>query len=300
MNNNKNKKECCGDECCSNKNKTDKHNHTCCCEAHDHEHNEFKLASEDIENDFSDVSDDLKQYYSDISLKIISLIKEEKYEDALDIIDDELEQPYVPNSILVSFTRTRKEIEIQLAQSKFDSEIESMTKFEMWNKIYDEKKHKVDIVFLNILLEKFGEEFDELDFAVINKIFKDKKISNLDKSHLLFIIFDFDPDYKFTLYNNFLNKEFSFIPREVVNTVIPRELTIKKLEETFMKDPSKLEISYNLLQLLSSQYIPQEIPFSDDEIAQSITDLVNSFFGDSLNHQNEITDIITKMLQDQE
>ncbi len=289
------KDQCCGNECCHNEHQ--EHEHTCCCGAHDHEHNEFIVANDELASNFDDVSDNLKQYYSDISLKLIDLIKQEKYEEALDVIDDELEQPYVPNSILVSFMKTRKEIEIQLAQSKYDEEIDEMSKFEMWNKIYDEKNHKIDIVFINILLEKFGEELDEIDFAVINKIFKDKKISNVDKSHLLFILLDIDAQYKFTLYNNYLNKEFSFVPKDIVNSFIPREETVKKLEEVFMKDPSKLEIAYNLLQLLSSQYIPEEIPFSDDEIVDSISDLVNSFFGDSLNQENKITEMLSKLLE---
>ncbi len=111
--------------------KNKKQEHSCCCGAHNHEHEEFVIANDELESNFDDVSDNLKQYYSDISLKLIGLIKEEKYEEAINIIDDELEQPYVPNSILVSFMKTRKELEIQLAQSKYDEEIDEMSKFEM-------------------------------------------------------------------------------------------------------------------------------------------------------------------------
>ena len=292
---NKKTDKCCHDGKCKDK---QQHQDACCCGSHCHDHDEYVLANDEIISNFDDVSDNLKQYYSDISLKLIELIKEEKYEDALAIIDEELDQPYLPNSILVSFLKTRKEIEIQLAQSKYDQEIDSMNKFELWNKIYDEKNHKIDIVYINILLEKFGEELDEVDFAAINKIFKDKKINNIDKSHLLFILFEIDAQYEFTLYNNYLNKEFTFIPRDVVEKFIPRENTLKKLEDSFMKDPSKLEIAYNLLQLLSSQYIPEEIPYDDDEIVQSITDLVNSFFDGSLEHQNEITKLLSNLLEE--
>ncbi len=292
-----NKKEgCCNKGCNHKDNEHHEHEHQCCCGMHNHNDSKLLLADDEIEQNFDDVSDDLKQYYSDISLKLIELIKEEKYQEAIDIIDSELEQPYVPNSILVSFMKTKKELEIQAAESEYNAELEDMSKFEMWNKIYDEKKHKIDIVFLNLLIEKFGEEFDELDFAVINKIFKDKAIDNVDKSHLLMFLLSMDPQYKFTIYNNFTKKETQFIVSDIAQSFIPREETIKKIEDIFMKDPSKLEIAYNLLQLLSAQYIPESMPYSDDMIANSIASMVNSFFGESLEEENEITKLLFNLL----
>ncbi|MGL4950926.1 MAG: DUF3196 family protein [Mycoplasma sp.] len=242
-------------------------------------------------------NDELQEYYSELTLKILALYQEKKFEEALAIVEEEISQPYVPNEFLIQFIDLQNDIEKIISNNTFEKEFSDMTKLQIWNKIFDEKNNKVDVSFINLLLEKYNNTLDEIDISIIQKILRNKKIDNIDKSLIIQILCELDNKETFKIYNNVSHKEFNFSQKTFLETTFKQlqEIT-KELENIFIQDPSRLELSINLLHVLHVKFIPVCIDFPNHDIINTLKNITNSLFGDEVIEGNQITQMLSEFI----
>lgn len=245
-----------------------------------------------------DVSDNLKDYYRDLSQKIITYIKDNKLKEAIELIEQEIESPYVPNSVLLMLTESRNELEWQLKQQEYEKAIKNMTPLQMWDKVYNAKTGFFDAAYFNVLLEKKDNILDKVDYEIINKILLDKKVANINKVVIAMSLNKLEIDHEFKVFNNCLDKEFSVNFKNTADLNLPSEALVKKAEDVFMKEPSKFQLFLNLVQLLYAWYFPTKIPQDDDLVVKTIANVIEDFFQGKKSKPNEITRIIYKMLEE--
>jgi len=224
------------------------------------------------------MKDDFKKYYSDVCQNILLKIKDKQYQEALVILDDELDQPYIPSGEMYQkLLQIRLDLLIQIKENDYFDEVQNFTKLDLWNKIYNKEENNIDLAFINIFKSKFN-DIDEVDKSIIQQALKDKKLTNQAKAILISNFIEIN--HEFDYFNNF-TKECSKVNfNKFLDLPIQKEIEIIKNEfqQIFMQDPVKMEIAYGLLQVLAITYIPNEIKFSQKEIVDSIILITNSLF----------------------
>ena len=240
----------------------------------------------------------INDYYQKLSQDLLTYIQNQEYEKALSIIDEELSQPYIPNEHYINLINTKDEIEEKLQEITYQNEIESLSKLQVWDKIHDTKNNKIDVVFLNVFFAKFDNDIDASDFAIMQKILLDKKLSNAEKTILISSLIDNNINHSFDYYNNYLNKTIRFNTLELSNnesTQYANQIH-QVIEKHFLKDPSRFQIANSLLQLLVIEFFPLKISFNKNEIEQTIIEIVNSLFDQTDVKENEISKLLNKYL----
>ncbi len=238
----------------------------------------------------------INDYYADIVEKVLKLVNEEKYEEAIDVLNEELDQPYIPTDFFHNLNQIKNDIELQLKENNYNKKVSNLSKLEIWNLVYDEKKHKFDEVYFNVLLSKFNDELDEIDLSIINKIFNDKRVDNVSKSIMINNLRDLKVNHTFKIYNNFLDETFKFNP--IVNLELDRQVVelANKIEEVYLKNPSKSEIALSLLQVLATKFMPIKIKFDNNDIINSVVNITNSLFSEEDIIENEISNILKEYI----
>lgn len=238
----------------------------------------------------------IKEFYSEVVKKILDLVNKEEFDKALEILDEELSQPYVPNELYHNLNQIKIEIEQQLTENKYNNKVAKLSKLEIWNFVYNEKTHKFDNVYFNILLSKFNEQFDDVDYAMINKIFLDKKVDNVSKSIMIHDLREMKVNHDFDLYNDYLNKTFKINPFKNIELDEQVVKLANELDEIFSKNPSKSEIALSLLQVLATKFIPQTIKFNNNDIIKTVVNMTNSLFSEEDIIENEISSILREYI----
>lgn len=241
----------------------------------------------------------LDNYYSDIAAEIIKLIKQNDFKKAHALVIEELDQPYMPFEHYANFIKIKEDIELKIQEQKYLNK-NNLSKLAIWNKIFEKKDH-LDFVYLNILFEKHSDKFEEEDFVFIKKVFKNTKISNDQKCNLLAMLVNYEIDYSFDYYNNYTHKTTTFNAKSYHTSSKQTQFQnlSNMLENTFLKDPSKLQIAINLAQVLYVEFAPEELPLELIDVNTKITNVVNFLFGDSIkiDENDNINKILLKYVK---
>lgn len=240
----------------------------------------------------------INDYYQKLSMDLLTYIQNEEYEKALSIIEDELQQPYIPNEHYINLLNTKDEIEEKIQENNYNNEIESLTKLQVWDKIFSSATNKIDLVYLNVFFAKFENQIDDVDFSIMQKILLDKNLANSEKTILISTLIDNNISHEFEYYNNYTKKTSKFRTDDLSNnesTIFANEIH-NELEKHFLKDPSKFSIVNSLLQLLVIEFFPSKIIFDKNEIVKTIINIVNSLFSEEEMIDNEISKILKKFL----
>ncbi|MGL4948034.1 MAG: DUF3196 family protein [Mycoplasma sp.] len=248
--------------------------------------------------DLTKEQSELDQYYSNLIIEILGLYQSKNFEKALAIIEEELNQPYIPGDILTQLLELRNDIEKIVSNDRFEQKFSDMNKLEIWNNIYNEDDSTFDISFFNLLLEKFQNELDEVDLSIIQKIFLNKNISNLDKWTIIHTLNELGISHEFKLYNDHFKKVISFSIEKYNNE--PKEQLkeiMKSLENEFIQDPSKFQIAIDLLMVIHIKFIPDCIEFSNHDIIITLKNIVNSFFGEEAIEENQISEMLSEFIK---
>lgn len=242
-------------------------------------------------------NNEIDQYYSDISQQIIVLIKEKKYIQAINILNEELNQPYVPYDIYERLNQSKIDIERMQIEESYDKKFNLLTKREIWNQIYNEANHFIDISYISILLEKYEHEFNDYDVTMLNNILNNKHINNVDKWLLIELILQLKLDYPFSMYNSFLDKKMSFNLETLTGGQQQLAMIAKELTNILAKQPSELEIALQLLQALYTKFIPNQISFNNHDIINTLKNVVLALFNHEQLVENEITKLLKEFLE---
>ncbi len=238
----------------------------------------------------------IDDYYQKLSQDLLTYIQAKEYQKVLDIIEDELQQPYIPQQHYINLLNTKDEVEMMLGESMYEDTINSLSKLQIWDKIYDTKNEKINLVFLNLFLSRFGEAFDDVDLSMMQKIFLDKKMPNTEKTILVSALVDLHIDHDFKYYNVYLKKTLSFNPLHLVDAEAnaKSEQIYGALEKYYLKDPSKLQIAASLLQVLFIECFPNEFNFANDLVVTTITNVVDALFNQTEIIENEVSILLSR------
>ncbi|MGL4951824.1 MAG: DUF3196 family protein [Mycoplasma sp.] len=244
---------------------------------------------------------EFSEYYSKIFSEILHLYQNHKFEESLKILDEEINQPYVPSEYLSQMLDLKNDVEKTLGNESFKEKFQNMSKLQIWNEIYDEDKNKLNISYFELLIEKYNETLDEMDITIIQKIFLNKKISNYDKVLIIQLICDLKVEHTFEIYNEYLDKISVFSPIEYLDTTLSQLKEISDaISQIYLQDPTKTEIASNLLYVLHIKLMPGCINFNIHDIINTLKNITNSFFSEEVIEDNQITEMLSDFIKIEE
>ena len=205
-------------------------------------------------------------YYDDALLKIENLINDGKYEDALKVIDEELNVPYVPKDIETKLNYLLDEIK------PFIHKIESISLEDLEKYLFMDKEHQLIAVSE---LDKYNlrDYVDLCNKYLSSDGFKNAKVLLID-----------------SLIRQEINEEIHYIDSGMDYTFIPKYIvpiemsdgfvsSKKLLEDEYMKEPSKLLMAMDLLYKDCLLSLPLNLDKSEGEyIADNIIEYISKAF----------------------
>lgn len=234
----------------------------------------------------------IDDYYDQLFNEIDQDLKAKQYEDALIKVEDEINQPYVPNLYYNHLLSLKEEIIQKINENNYQSQIEQLSKLQIWDKIYDAKNHEINLVYLNLFFSKYENDLEETDYALMQKIFLEKNLSNEQKTILVSCLMENNINYNFAYFNAFTNTTATFNPALYQNQSMDEVFAL--IEKQLFKDPSKLQIANSLLQVLVMEFFPNAISYKSQVIIDTILNMVDSLFNQTTIIDNEISAILKK------
>jgi hypothetical protein len=225
--------------------------------------------------------DKLNKYYIETLKKIDSLLQQKQYEEAFEIVSQEIASPYIPMEYIERFEQLYVELNKIVMVNQIKEHYNNMTKMQMLAKVYDGKKFDVNL--FSYLIGKFHQEFDNVDLQYINKIFIDKHIANSEKIFALEQLKLTNISYTFDYFNNVLNKTFK------INTTSDFEfnkhpyfkVVKRQIDDILMKDPSLATLSNELLSIIYEYYFGSQPSYEPIVLADKLTRYVKTYFDQS-------------------
>jgi hypothetical protein len=220
----------------------------------------------------------LNKYYEEILRKVDKFIAEKNYDEAFELVSQEIASPYIPMEYVERFEQLYVEINKIVMVNQIKHKYNNMSKMEMLGKIYDGKK--VDLNLLSFFLGKFHKQIEPMDLQYLNKIFMDKTITNTEKIFALEQIKITEIHYIFDYNNGFINKIFT------INTNSDFEFhkhsyfvqTQKLIEDILIKDPSLATLAHELLLIIYEYYFGTQPYFESVVLADKLTRYVKAYF----------------------
>lgn len=251
-------------------------------------------------------SDDIKKYYDELIKKITNDWQNNKHELAIQRLEEELEQPYIPynyeelmSDMLFSYQRELKFLSI-------DNKIKNMSMDEMIGQIFI--NNKFNIFVFELFIQKFGKNIDDKYFPIIQLWLQSSEISNEDKFLILDSLAGEEIDKNFVFYNANVKHDI------VVNTLTYRESeylkkynkTLEIIDDLVNKDQVVGNFAKDVLECCANYYFP-EFPFkSIDSFATAIVNIINKFMNlaevdvNLLTHDEKIVYKIIEYIEKQE
>lgn len=226
----------------------------------------------------------LQNFYDKIFEELNSLINQHEFAKVLTRIEEELNCSYVPAAIE---RRLRDlSVEVRIRQYEHTShEIAQYPLVKLLNFVLEDPTKRYDAY--TFLVDKYHAVLSPLQWEYIFDIFNSVVFSNEVKFMFLIPLLELNElqNYKFTFYNKDTEKKMELILSKEI--FLPYDKFTRAanshLNEQFYKEPSKLSLAEHLLDLLTTHFFPEFIPFERDKLGKQIVDYVNgSFSGQSL------------------
>ena len=237
--------------------------------------------------------------YEQLDKKIKQLIEDDKKNELVHLLKDELNTSYVPEPFYTKWTNLLKKSIIELNQIKQKEEekqyFNNLKKTDLINNILKDKK--INLSFLNIYLNKFKNIDSEEDIEIFQLILNRRDIKQNEKFEFLkFLITNSKHNYQFC--NAIINK------KELINDQFLKQYNeqIKEMKNIINfevnKDISIQNLSYQLLNLINLYYFPstmqKELKINDKMLAELIIEQINNQFYINKKQTNKIIEEILK------
>ncbi len=251
-------------------------------------------------------TDDIKKYYDELIKKIVDDWQNKKYVLAIQRLEEELDQPYIPfnyeelmSDMLFSYKRELKFLTI-------DESVKKMSMDEMLSNIF--VNDNFNIFIFELFIQKYGSQLSDKHFPIIQLWLQSNKISNEDKFLILDSLAAEGIDKNFIFYNFNVNNDV------VVNTLTYRDseylnkykLALDKIANIVNKDQVVANFCSNIVECCANYYFP-EFPFSSiDSFAYSVVKIINKFMNfeevefSNLNNDEKIIYKIVEYIEKQE
>jgi hypothetical protein len=239
---------------------------------------------------------DLSLYYSKIITSIKEKCKNGNLSDALEILDQELQSPYIPSQYLTELENLYININQKALVEQIVNKYKNMSKMEMLSQILIDSKININV--LSFFLSKFNKQIDLIDLQYLNKIFLNKNISNSDKLFVLEQLKMCDIKYEFNFYNNYLNKEFKINSEQFYSLDNSEyyQLVKSNINNILIKNPSILNLAQTILLSFYETYFPINMDYKTEVLATNICRYVESQFDTNIECDKNFISLLNKIL----
>lgn len=240
---------------------------------------------------------DIEKYYDEIIAKAEKMSQDKKYDDAIFLIEDELEAPYIPldkQTILEDLL-----LQIKADKSYFSElyDVENLDRKQLMNKVFENRKINPSALWL--FFERYNSDLKENEIDFFEDILVSKSVSNEDKNSLFEMLICFGVDKNLKYHNQNIGETFNINPIEtsLFEQIELYNNTKKIIDDLTSKEPSLLNFCYNILTLIYKYYFPSVPNYDYKDLAKSIFSyMYNTLRGEKINN-DEITSLIIKILQ---
>lgn len=235
----------------------------------------------------------LTDYYKDMIKKIKKLIENKNYDDAIFLLEDELEAPYVP----IEFQTELEELLLTVnAEKNYFSglnKVENLNRSQLLKEIVDE--NKINSSALQLFFERYQNNLTQEELSYFEDIFIDRKINNEEKTMLFEMISYFQVESSFRYFNVNIKEEFNITPNKtlIFEQILLFKDTQKIIENLSSKEPSLQNFCLNILLLIYKYYFPLIPDFESKELAKSIFNYMLA----TLQGEKVTVDNITKLIE---
>lgn len=222
-------------------------------------------------NKISSQEDQLSLYYKSILKKAEDLVKENKLNQALEIINDELESPYIPKEYLTEFTNFSYYLSAEINYLSKLKNFESLNREQLFDEIFTDKIC-LNTTALSLFLDRYKDDLELDEIKIMEGFLASKKTDYISKQFLFTslknINFDKDVDY----FNPLTNQLFSVNAK--TTATFPDSKYFKDLriliEELTYKEPSLEQFCSSILFNIYLYNFPNVPKFDCNELAFSI------------------------------
>ncbi|MDE6562883.1 MAG: DUF3196 family protein [Malacoplasma sp.] len=177
------------------------------------------------ENKISSQEDQLSSYYKSILKKAEDLVKENKLNHALEIINDELESPYIPKEYLTEFTNFSYYLSAEINYLSKLKNFESLNREQLFEEIFGEKIC-LNTTALSLFLDRYKDDLELDEIKIMESFLASKKSDYISKqflfSSLKNISFDKNVDYFNPLTNQLFNMNVKILLHSQIQSILKR------------------------------------------------------------------------------
>ena len=241
-----------------------------------------------------------KIFYNKLIKEIKKEISEKKYLSALKKVDEELEQPYIPNEFFFLFSDLKNEISDLINEEIYEKKYTNLTNEELWFNCYSETKKTFDINTLFYLLDNVIGEFDDFNFLIFKKIMLSKFVTNAQKFLIISKVFHQKLAFDIEYYNCDLDQIFEINTIEIKDIFDDFRMKINLFEKEFFKNTTYLELSYSMYNILIIYFFPKKVDFDFANILLAIKILIYQYLNINNNdktNKNEEVEMIIKIIE---
>lgn len=235
-------------------------------------------------------NDEVNKYYDQLIEKITLDWQNQKYQEAIDRIKEELDQPYLPfeyedilSDLLYSYER-------ELKLMHLDEHLKNLSANDMLVEI--NKDGKFNIFLFEYFMQKYGEHLEKPQLAILQLWLQDKTILNTEKFFILDCLAEANVDQNFIFYNANTDDDVVLNPLTYRDheALKPYEEASKIISDQTFKDPTVDNFARDVLSACAYYYFPS-FPFSSvDNLSSAILNVISN----SLNMIDPDPDTLTE------
>ena len=225
-----------------------------------------------------ELNDEVIKYYDGILKKAKDKFTNKNYEEAIEMIEDELNQPYIPFEYEQVFENQLFAFQAEYRYLQIDEKYKLLDKNQMLKQITNE--NKFNVYLFDFFIQKFNENLTNEDFIIISDWLAGNCLSNYEKFYILDALAHFKIEHKFVYFNHNTNDDVVLNTIDFHNHTLfdNYHQTLAIIEEQLMKDPTILKFATDLLNAVATHYFPSFEFQSTNSLANIILKIINNCF----------------------
>lgn len=211
------------------------------------------------------MSQELEKYYLSVIEIILKLVIEKKYSEAIEIIKEELQAPYIPLEFDSKLTELLTEVTFQMNEEYEGNKFSKFTREELFEKItnFGEGSIYATMVFF----ERFRTEYKETEITTLKNILSSREIGNDLKIVILEQLKLNRFEGRCNFYSKPLKKEYEidiqnqvFINKEPLFTK-----TFSRTSNLYYDEPMTNDLANNMIFAVYNHYFPDFSPIQSEK-----------------------------------
>lgn len=218
----------------------------------------------------------IEQYYESIIEKANQLLQDKKYDEALIILEDELEAPYIPIEQQDKIEDLARFILAEKEYFKGINKYEKLDRKSLLESSFksDKKNHmeSLDKYAFALFFERFGNEILEDELEYIQYYLSSRKMKLEDKVQLFVFLKGIKNNNIVKFFNNYLKQEFelNLLETKVWNQIELYKEVEKIIYDLTMKEPSLQKYCEMILYMIYVANFPKVPEFEINQLAYGI------------------------------